>query len=109
MHQQTEARHIIGMIVLRSEVMGLNRAFQQFMLYFLDYHMLAIDKDKDIPRAEFAGFCPAFDRRIEGEPRCSCNLSPFTVTWTSSAVSFTYVSATSLMATSSVSSSQDHT
>ena len=72
MHQHTIVGYIIGMIVLDLEVIDLDRAFEQLVLDFFDDNIFAVDQNENIPRPEFAGLCPALDRRIERMSR-RCN------------------------------------
>ena len=70
MHQHAGAGHIIGMVICNLEVIDLNRILQQFMLYLLNDHVLAVDQDQDVPGAEMNCVRPAFYRRIKRVVGC---------------------------------------
>ena len=65
MHQHACAASVIGMEILDLKVVDGDRGFQQFMLDRLDYYILAVAPDEDVPCAQIAGCRPAPDRYVE--------------------------------------------
>lgn len=51
MHQHAGG-DIIGMIILKLEIVYLDWAFEQLMLHFLHNDIFAVDEDENVTRAE---------------------------------------------------------